>query len=106
MIKLTPDQENKLEVVKWLTDPLAFRGQGRTTILAVSYIYHALKYRCEIPIINHGNFNMQGQKEIISHISALCSELKNEKLVIRKSDNQHYILITRVFTSEINYFEK
>jgi hypothetical protein len=105
MIKLTPDQENKLEAISWLTDPLGSRGQGRTTVLAVSYINHALKYRIEIPIFNHGNFNLQGQKELVDRISALCAELKNEKLVIKKSGNQYYIRIERIFNSEINYFE-
>jgi len=43
-IKLTKDQQNKYEGIKWLTDPMGPRGSGRTYLLALSFISHAIYY--------------------------------------------------------------
>lgn len=84
-MKLTPDQDEKFETIKWLTDPFAYRGQGRTQVLALAYIHHALKYKIWITVTNHGNSYPMADKELIDRIVGIVHGMEKYTVKIRRS---------------------
>lgn len=81
MMHLTPDQLEKFETIKWLTDPLGARGSGRTQLLAMAYIQHSISYRCWVTVVNHGmGHHPMAITELLDRIKYLIPEKYNLKI--------------------------
>ena len=75
IFELTPDQSEKFEAIKWLTDPMGHRGQGRTELLALAYVQHAINYRTCVDVTNHGMDNEQNRKELLERCASVVHRI-------------------------------
>lgn len=90
-IELTPDQAEKFKAIKWLTDPLGDKGTGRTQLLALAYIQHAMSYQCWIHVVNHDNINPghpSAVRELMDRIISISSGIVGYSLKIRHHDRR------------------
>ena len=87
-IQLTKDQQSKYEGIKWLTDPMGPRGSGRTYLLALSFISHAIYYGMWINIYNHDT-HPQSIREIVNQIERIVHGMVGIKFQIRNMHERY-----------------
>ena len=85
-IQLTPDQQDKFTAIKWLLDPLGNIGSGRTQLLAMTYLQHAMKTPIWIPVTNHGLYHPMAEKELFDRIKVIAGDIPDFDLSIRHHD--------------------
>jgi len=82
-------QVSYYEAILWLTNPGNIRS-GRTTLLALAFIQHAIHSHEWIPIFDHNEY---GKKEILNRIKELLKVLKIQSCHFKRLGDKVYIRI-------------
>ena len=81
-VYLTPEQIKRFEVIQWLLHPRGNRATGRTHLMALAFISHAINTGEWIEIFNHDT-HLQSNREILRRTVELSNEFPEYHLEFR-----------------------